>query len=69
MMYTICSILLVIDGSEAALEKGTNWEDLKAYNEPLYKQAALPFSGSGANLPGELPEGGGDGLPPFPENL
>ena len=53
MMYTICSILLVIDGSEEALAKRDKlWEELKAYNEPLYRKLRYRSLAVGANLPG-----------------
>ena len=53
MMYTICSILLVIDGSEAALQKrDTLWEELKAYNVALYKKIRYRSLALAANLPG-----------------
>ena len=53
MMYTICSILLVIDGSEEALAKRDKlWEELKAYNEPLYRKLRYRSLALGANLPG-----------------
>lgn len=53
MMYTICSILLVIDGSEEALTKRDKlWEELKDYNESLYKKLRYRSLALAANLPG-----------------
>ncbi|MBR1780768.1 MAG: glycosyltransferase [Oscillospiraceae bacterium] len=53
MMYTICSILLVIDGSEEALAKRDKlWEELKAYDEGLYRRLRYRSLALAANLPG-----------------
>jgi hypothetical protein len=53
MMYTICSILLVIDGSPEALAKRDQlWEDLKAKNEPLYRKLRYRSLALAVNLPG-----------------
>ena len=53
MMYTICSILLVIDGSEEALAKRDKlWEELKAYNEPLYRKLRYRSLALGPICPG-----------------
>ena len=53
MMYTICSILLVIDGSEEALVKRDQlWEDAKQYDEGLYRRLRYRSLALGANLPG-----------------
>lgn len=53
MMYTICSILLVIDGSKEALAKRDQlWEDLKGKNEALYRKLRYRSLACAANLPG-----------------
>ena len=53
MMYTICSILLVIDGSDEALAKRDKlWEDLKAKDEELYKKLRYRSLAASTNLPG-----------------
>lgn len=53
MMYTICSILLVIDGSEEALKKRDQlWDELKEKNEALYRKLRYRSLACAANLPG-----------------
>ena len=53
MMYTICSILLVIEGSEESLAKRDRlWEELKAKNETLYRKLRYRSLALSANLPG-----------------
>lgn len=53
MMYTICSILLVIDGSKEALDKRDKlWEELKEKNEALYRKIRYRSLALAANLPG-----------------
>ena len=53
MMYTICSILLVIDGSEEALAKrDALWQELKEKNEALYKKLRYRSLATATNLPG-----------------
>ena len=55
MMYTICSILLIIDGSEEALEKRRNlWKDLKEKDKTLYKAIRSRVLVVASNLPGAL---------------
>ncbi len=52
MMYCICSILLVIDGSEQALEKRAQlWEELKTKNTRLYHKLRYRSLALAANLP------------------
>ncbi len=54
MMYTICSILLVIDGSPEALEKRDHlWDELKADNPTLYRRLRYRSLALAANLPGK----------------
>ncbi len=53
MMYTICSILLVIDGTEEALQKRDQlWQNLKQQNEALYRKLRYRSLACAANLPG-----------------
>ena len=55
MMYTICSILLVIDGSEEALKKRTAlWCELEKKDTMLYRKTRYRSLAAGANLPGRL---------------
>lgn len=55
MMYTICSILLVIDGSDEALAKREKlWEELKAKDEALFKKLRYRSLAATTNLPGAV---------------
>ncbi len=55
MMYTICSILLVIDGSDEALVKREQlWAELKAKDESLFKKLRYHSLALLVNLPGAV---------------
>ena len=55
MMYTICSILLTIEGSAAALEKKKAlWDDLKRERPALYSKLRYRSLAALANLPGKV---------------
>ena len=55
MMYTICSILLVIDGSEEALAKREKlWAEMKAKDEKLFKKLRYHSLAFFTNLPGTV---------------
>lgn len=55
MMYTICSILLVIDGSDEALAKRERlWAALKEKDEKLFKMLRYHSLAALVNLPGAV---------------
>ena len=55
MMYTICSILLVIDGTEQALVKREQlWSDLKRKDEALFRRIRYHSLAVMSNFPGCL---------------
>ncbi len=55
MMYTICSVFLIIDGSKEALDKREKlMVDLKAYDETLYKRIRYRSIVFWTYLPGSL---------------
>lgn len=55
MMMTVCSVYLIVEGSEVSLDKKQElWDYLKNYDKRLYKKIRSHILGRSMNLPGKF---------------